>query len=604
MKIPVRSPFYFIYLLFLYALQMKKLYSVLISAALGACIISCSGTSRHESLHDQAHIETYKEAWRKFNTAGQDSALIAYTRPILYRALRQKDTLTALYCGTYMAQAWLFMEQTDSTAALLEQMRRDIALQDDNILKYLYWSICGGYAIKAELNYTKAMEYYSRSYEYSVASGDVSRQLGILMDIIYIFYIRSDGNGMKYAEQACSLAHNEGMPLEDRCAADMMMAMMHHINGNDRTALSYIDSAADMAEKGGYLTLYPLIYKVYGDVWTSSARYSEAERNYSRALRYTGYTDAGIETMIYLDYGRMLQKAGDYGKAERILEQGLEISYRNDNHECRKELLSSLIDNALHSRDSLRLAALAGNYRSYLDSVSNLQREREFNSMLMSMQRVEYENIAQAAELEYLRSRQRLLANMAVLTLIAVVAIFLLVLYRRQRNTYKLLVEKYQQYADQFNKEKEKTKTAGTDKSAQSNTDRADRELFERVETLMQEQKTYRMKSLTRDSLAEMLGTNRTYLSRAINNMSGKSFSDYINTWRVIEATRIMSDRSMDIPLKQLADDLGYSSTSVFYRSFQKETGVTAGKYMKEVRAMHEGQKYADIDDDSAKLPD
>lgn len=222
----------------------------------------------------------------------------------------------------------------------------------------------------------------------------------------------------------------------------------------------------------------------------------------------------------------------------------------------------------------------------------------------MSMQRVEYENIAQAAELEYLRSRQRLLANIAVLTLIAVVAIFLLILYRRQRNTYKLLVEKYQQYADQFNKEKEKTKTAGTDKSAQNNTDRADRELFERIETMMQEQKTYRMKSLTRDSLAEMLGTNRTYLSRAINNMSGKSFSDYINTWRVIEATRIMSDRSMDIPLKQLADDLGYSSTSVFYRSFQKETGVTAGKYMKEVRAMHGGQKNSDIDDDSAKLPD
>ena len=53
-----------------------------------------------------------------------------------------------------------------------------------------------------------------------------------------------------------------------------------------------------------------------------------------------------------------------------------------------------------------------------------------------------------------------------------------------------------------------------------------------------------------------------------------------------------------------LADDLGYSSTSVFYRSFQKETGVTAGKYMKEVRAMHGGQKNSDIDDDSAKLPD
>ena len=113
-----------------------------------------------------------------------------------------------------------------------------------------------------------------------------------------------------------------------------------------------------------------------------------------------------------------------------------------------------------------------------------------------------------------------------------------------------------------------------------------DRELFAKVENLMREQKVYRMKSLTRDSLADILGTNRTYLSRAINSMSGKSFSDYLNSWRIVEATLIMSDKSVDIPLKQLADDLGYSSISVFYRSFQKETGVTAGRYMKEVRAV------------------
>ena len=103
----------------------------------------------------------------------------------------------------------------------------------------------------------------------------------------------------------------------------------------------------------------------------------------------------------------------------------------------------------------------------------------------------------------------------------------------------------------------------------------------------MREDKIYRMKSLTRDSLADMLGTNRTYLSRAINNVSGKSFSDYVNTWRIIEATQVMADLSKDVPLKQLADDLGYNSTAVFYRCFQKETGVTAGKYMREVRSMH-----------------
>lgn len=582
---------------------MKKLNFSILFLMLGAGLVSCSGSGNCNKCHNTADLDMHKQVWREYNISGQDSALIEYTRPVLCNSLATNDTLTALYCGTYMAQAWLFMEQTDSAAAYLESMRKDIDRQDDNILKYLYWSIYGGYAIKAELNYTKAMEYYNRSYEYAVASGDVSNQLGILLDIIYIFYIRSDGNGMKYAEEAHSLAHGEGMTLEDRCAADMMLAMMYHIQGDEQAALNHIDTAANLASEGSLMTLYPLIYKVYGDIWTSRSEYSKAERYYSQALKNTGYTDAGIETMIYLDYGRMLQKAGQYEKAENILRNGLRISYQNSNHECRKELLSALIDNAIHTNNSISLADLAGNYRAYLDSVSNLQREREFNTMLMSMQRVEYENKAQASELEYLRSRQRMQANIAILTLIAVISIFLLILYRRQRNTYKLLVEKYQKYAEQFiNKEKEKSQAKETGKSAQNN---ADRELFERVETMMQEQKIFRMKSLTRDSLAEMLGTNRTYLSRAINNMSGKSFSDYLNTWRVIEATRIMSDTSVDIPLKQLADDLGYSSTSVFYRSFQKETGVTAGKYMKEVRTMHNSPKAEEenSDDESAKLP-
>lgn len=579
---------------------MKKLYCPTIITVVGLLLSSCHGSGFYNRNYNFSELETCKQAWRDFNTSGQDSALIEYTRPLLAGALERNDTLTALYCGTYMAQAWLFMEETDSAAAYLDRMRKDIDRQDDNILKYLYWSICGGYTIKAELNYTKAMEYYNRAYSYAESSGDVSRQLAILLDIIYIFYIRSDANGMKYAEEAHSLAHGEGMPMEDVCSADMMMAMMHHIAGNESEALSYIDSACMLASDGGFITLYPLIYKIYGDVWTSGSNYGQASGYYNKALEYARYSDAGIETMICLDYGRMLQKAGNYGKAETILQKGLDISYLNNNHECRKELLSALIDNAIQSHNNTRLAALAASYRAYLDSVSNLQREREFNSLLMSMQRVEFENKAQAKELQYLRSRQRMQVNIAILTLVAVICIFLLVLYRRQRNTYRLLVEKYQKYAEQFHKEKTKVQEAAG-KPVQSDTDQA---LFERVETMMQEQKIYRMKSLTRDSLAEMLGTNRTYLSRAINNMSGKSFSDYLNTWRIIEATSIMADTSTDIPLKQLADDLGYSSTSVFYRSFQKETGVTAGKYMKEVRAMNSSHKTGEDnnDDDSAKL--
>lgn len=529
--------------------------------------------TRH--FHDAAGLEEYKVIWRRYNSEAQDDSVLFFSRQVLSEAMENHDTLTALYSGVYMAQAWLFKEQTDSVLNALTMMEPYIGSQKDNSLKYLYWSIYGGYALKTDLDYTKALEYYNRSYEYAVASGCPGNQLRILLDIIYMFYIRNDANGMRYAREAYSIAASDGISLEDRCTVEIMMAMMSFLQGDDDSAMQYVVRAEKIARDAGLEPLYPLIFKIKGDLCSRISDWSGAGRYYDNALRYSGYADVGIETMIYLDYGRMLQHAGQYVKAGDVLSKGLSISYESNNHECRKDLLSSLIDNSLLMNDGSAVASWVGIYRQYLDSVSNFQREKEFNVMLMSMQKVEYENRAQAAELNYLRSRQRMMANIMVLSVVVIVFLFMVILYRRQRNTYKLLVEKYQNYAEQFRKDSEKA------------VQDTDQEIFHKVEKLMREDKIYRMKSLTRDSLADMLGTNRTYLSRAINNVSGKSFSDYVNTWRIIEATQVMADLSKDVPLKQLADDLGYNSTAVFYRCFQKETGVTAGKYMREVRSMH-----------------
>ncbi len=56
----------------------------------------------------------------------------------------------------------------------------------------------------------------------------------------------------------------------------------------------------------------------------------------------------------------------------------------------------------------------------------------------------------------------------------------------------------------------------------------------------------------------------------------------YIGKYRIEEATRIISDTENDVPLKQLADELGFNSVSVFYKTFSKETGLTPGIFRKE----------------------
>ena len=337
-------------------------------------------------------MEEYTRHWKKYNALAMDDSILIYTRPILQKSLENGDTLTALYCGVYMAQAWLFLEETDSTLKCLIDMERDLDKFDDNLLKYLYYCVYGGYSLKADLNYSKAMEYYQKSYEYAVGTGKASNQLRILLDIIYIFYMRSDPQGMEYAEDAYRLAQAEGISVEHKCTANMAMAMMLHIKGEDEKALRYLRTAQDYAEKGQVITLYSLVYKVFADIYTAAKDYGQAKYYYKKALEYSGYADAGTETMVCLDYGRMLYVTGCYTDAEKILEYGLEVSYRHSNHECRKELLSSLIDVELALGDDGQVISYLGNYRLYLDSVSNIQREKEFNSVLMSIQRMKYEN--------------------------------------------------------------------------------------------------------------------------------------------------------------------------------------------------------------------
>ena len=99
----------------------------------------------------------------------------------------------------------------------------------------------------------------------------------------------------------------------------------------------------------------------------------------------------------------------------------------------------------------------------------------------------------------------------------------------------------------------------------------------------MREKHIYRLNDVSLDKLASILGTNRTYVSRIINTFAGKTFWDYINMYRIAEATQILSDPDNDIQIKNLYEILGYNSPASFFKVFRKEVGITPSKYREEI---------------------
>lgn len=150
--------------------------------------------------------------------------------------------------------------------------------------------------------------------------------------------------------------------------------------------------------------------------------------------------------------------------------------------------------------------------------------------------------------------------------------------YRKQRKMYRQLVEVYQQYLNRSSLiRKSASQSDGKDK---------DTMLWEKIESLMRDGKAYRQNDISLENIAETLSTNRVYISKTINRFSGMSFYKYINSYRIEEAVAALSDDSTNIPMKALADKLGYNSLSAFYRAFQAETGCPPSKYRTEARKL------------------
>jgi len=100
--------------------------------------------------------------------------------------------------------------------------------------------------------------------------------------------------------------------------------------------------------------------------------------------------------------------------------------------------------------------------------------------------------------------------------------------------------------------------------------------LLKNILIQMNEKRVYLDPKLTIDSLAENLNTNRTYISKVVNEAFNMNFNNFINSFRVKEAVRILSDKEYhDYTLENIATLAGFNNKTTFNTTFKKYTGIT-----------------------------
>ena len=502
--------------------------------------------------------------------------------------------MTVLLTGAYTAQAFLTMESMDSVRHymnLIGPYRKGGG--KDPSLQTVLFIVEGLSHLKAELNYSLALESFTEGCKWAEAGNDPDNHIVLLANIAHIFYVRGDRHGLQYAEEAYAISRDQAVEDFPRCQAHLLMAQMLLLSDRTQEAAAYLNDARTMIEEHQFISLISICRLLYANMYQSNGDYFQAERNYQEAMRWGKYAEAGTATMIYLDYGDFLRMRGMPGKALEQYKAGLGISYKNNSLEFRRELLSNISDTYQTLGDRASAAEYSYLYKSYVDSISSLQKEQEFNSQLLRYSQIEHEHEIQAKELALLQARRKSSTAIFISVIVVIIALSLYILYIRQRRTNRLLVTQYETYMQRLlpmdkNNHTVKEEHDASDTGTQNQGSTGERELFARIEDLMRKDKIYRQKDLSLDRLAEILSTNRTYASKAINSCASQTFFNYVDMYRIREAVMILSDESEkgNVPFKYIADTVGYNSVQVFYRSFKRETGCSPGQYRDEARRL------------------
>jgi len=106
--------------------------------------------------------------------------------------------------------------------------------------------------------------------------------------------------------------------------------------------------------------------------------------------------------------------------------------------------------------------------------------------------------------------------------------------------------------------------------------------IFQSIDTLFKKEKIFLKPQLKIGEVAEQLNIPSHHLSQAINVQFGKTFFDYVNTFRVAELKeKLKEPENKKFTIISLAYESGFNSKASVNRIFKEQTGNTPSQYQK-----------------------
>lgn len=443
----------------------------------------------------------------------------------------------------------------------------------------------GIYEANVNSNYYIGQHYLLRSIDYPGMRATAYRNLA------QIARLQRDTAGMQYA-RSC---YEEGVRNKDTFYIYnglITIAELQIFQGKYNEAMSSLSEAGHVASSGfrGDTIRMPFLRAVV----LSHQNHTRASNEILFSLHDSIEKKAPIDLAeLELVIGKNYQKEGNYKLSNEWLERAMKSSEKFSSNDYINLIYTLLSDNSRKLGDyekALNYMTLAWEAESAKakSELTRMAKERE-----LTIEIINKENARAIAE-QQLKNQRLITFFLLFLLLTAVIFLILTIRYVKKRNKlYKHIVSTHINLLE----EEEKSNIPQTEitetESVQSNDEEVGavklktQDLFNELNRLMTECKIFSNPLLTREEVIQRLQTNSTYLTQSIRENAGMNYSQYVNSFRIKEALRLMSDKSkIKIPIKDLAEEAGFNSTTTFYKLFQEEVGISPAAYRKSLQSL------------------
>ena len=471
--------------------------------------------------------------------------------------------------------------------------------KNDSALCSIYNGM-GLYACNIHKDYYSALHYFFEGIEVAHRCHYEELEAILLGNISSIYFLKDDPDGLTYSLRTYEMGHRLNSAYLIFIGA-LNTSYMYYLRHEYDEALPYIKEAEFIMNQNDYYN-QGNVYAIYGMIEFAKGNSRQAIEYYKKGLSLNTMNQTSYKVMLLNEYAMALSKEGLKKQAIDLLFQALALTRKENCEIYRNKVINSL--SVCYENMGQYAEALAWQRRlqQETDSIFNTDKEKVLSELRIKYDMEHQANEIRKSKLILLQKEKKEQVLVCAIIIILLVVFALWYRYKRQNQLYTSIVRQHQESIRKeqnlkeviasLQEQQQDTLSAlsspVSEKYASSSlTNEKKNSLFQRLERLMQEDAVYKENLLTKERVAELLDTNRTYLSQVINEQTQQNFTQYVNNYRINEAIRLLSDPETDIPLKAVAAEVGFNSMSTFYKIFQNTVGIPPKQYRNKVMSMH-----------------